>query len=353
MNAKTVRLSNDPWSEAFISRMKALPHYATLKLWKENPNIEMCRTPYWQWLTNILKMKGSVWGGILNNEEDIKNQYEKFKMLVAIAPNWIVNGEKTREVVVNGVNETWHYGPVSVRIEDNGHFTLFDGNHRTVISIFNNWPVEVNICERSDGWKKFVSGVENLYPTGAIYQPIPHPEFFDWKSSLDTTKEKFLNEWFGKNNISDVVDLGTCHGYTLYSLRNTITRGVGVEDDKFRIKISDFVLNSINMKCMHGTIEDFIKNVTTNRLHHECIMALNVLHHVMKFNKRVDFENMMRNFGNICDIFIYSLPIERERQVEWMYSEARNDGNYISKITGMKKLMSVDMKIRKLIILKK
>lgn len=354
MEIKTVRLSNDPWSMALLNKIKTSAHYATLAVWEKNKNIPMNRTPYWQWLMGVLKTKGTVWGGVLNSEDDVNKRCEIFKSMVDAAPNWKVpESVITRTVNANGRLETWHYGPVCVRVEDDGHFTLFDGNHRLAILLFKNMPISVRISERSEAWSDLVLSVEKLYPTGAVYQPIPHPEFSDWKSSLDTTKERFLEGWMTKNGVRDVVDLGTCHGYTMYELRHVIKKGTGVESDELRTRIVDLVLGHIHMESVRCSIEDYLARLAAGRVHRQCIMALNVLHHVMKFNDRTKFERMMSGVKNNCDYFIYSLPVEREGQVAWMYDEARRNPNYISEITGMVEVESLQMKIRKLVILKK
>jgi len=349
---KKVLLGNDPWSQQFIKLIKSLPHYRTLIQLQNNPAMPMEHTDYYKWLSDELTKNGTVWDGILNNKEDIIKQYKNFINMYEMAPNWKTlkddNGEK---ILYQKIKNHYHYyGHYPVRINDKGYFSLYDGHHRIAILLFMKKPVELTICERSPNWEKLINELKNMYKGKNLYQPIPHPDFNNWNSSRDNKKENILKTVSMKYNLHSMIDLGICHGYTLYELKDVVKKGIGVESNPIRYKIANMLLSNIGFSCFNEDIFSFIKH---NNDEVDCILALAVFHHFFSNHSLNEFKEFLKLISQKTKYLIYELPHSKEEQYKWIPSDI-NINLIIEKITKFDKieehLMSNN---RKLIILKK
>jgi len=347
INYKIVELKNDPWSQQLINEIKKSPHYQTALLWKENVNIEPEKTPYYQWLLDLLKKEGKIWGGILKTTKDILNQYQIFKQMYNNAPNWTPDPVHKRYIN----NELLYFGDYPVKIKNNGDFELYDGRHRIAILLALNLPLKITICMRELEWNTIKEGLKNIYPDKSLYQPIPHPDYQDWKQGRNNEKEECLKHLIKKYNIESVLDLGICHGYTLYYLRDFLIEGTGIESNLERFQIANVILNKCKFKCHNKDIYEFIKDYTSKV---DGVFALSVLHHFMKQNPIEKFNDLLIQISNKCDFFIYELPIKTEPLYRWMYQEIRDDiDNYIQKKTRFQSTESIEINGRYLHLLKK
>lgn len=341
-------LGDDPWSMALLNKVRSRAHYKTLGMWRDG-SCDHTATPYYKWLKNAVAQRSEVWG-FIRTEEDILAQCDKFYKMFLAAPNWNVMEKSQSDTVVDGETITWHYGPICVKIENDGGFFIYDGNHRLAILSFLNLPIEVMVCEVGEEWSRLVRDLNDLYPNKMLYQPIPHPEFSGWKCPMDKTRDELLNKWLAENGVDEVVDLGTCHGYVPYVLRNVLKKATGVEPHAVRRRVASLVLSKLGHTCSGNTLESFLAIARATGEKHRCVMALNVLHHVMSRSSAENFRDIVKDMNNMCDFFIYSLPVPHEQQWMWMNEEARKDEHYISRITGMKEVAAFDLKPRKLVV---
>lgn len=330
---KQIELKNDIWSQRFISYLKTLPHYATACLWNENIDIAMEDTPYYNWLLHTLNTQWSVWG-ILKTHDDIVKQYNKFKEVFLTYENW--KGEcfdptRITKQVINGM--TYFYGSLPVKVDGNGDFYLWDGQHRIAVLLAKKHSnIKIIICDRFPEWQNIVTRLESLYPTHVLYQPIDHPEFQDWSASRDDEKEQVLSNIIQANNITKVIDLGCCHGYTLYNLKSFLQSAIGVEYNQDRYNIANIVLKNCKFTCVNKDIYDFVNSVI---YHPDCILALSVFHHFMRQNPIEQFEKLLKRIAILTNTLIYELPHKDEEQYHWMYQIPIEQ--YISEKTGFTK----------------
>lgn len=343
-NYKQITLGNDVWSEKFIKIITTqLPHYKTTLMWKKNINIKMEDTPYYKHFYNILQNRGTIWNGIINTKQELIKQYNNFKEMFTIAPNW-----KEKNYIV--YHNNMYFGKNTCYIKNNGDFELYDGRHRISIKLALEMPINLTICKREHKWEKLVKDLEKLYPTKQLYQSIPHPEFNDWKCFRDNTKENILQEIVEKYKIKNVLDCGSCHGYTLYKLRNLIEKGTGVEYNNTRFLITKLLFNKIGFS-VHNT--NVLNYLLENNIFYDSIFCLAIFHHLMKENSREQFELFLKKIKNNCKILVYSLPQSNETQFNWIYKEIKKDVyNYIQKITGFKNQEIYQLRNRKIIVLK-
>ena len=307
---KIATLGDDPWSEELKLELVNSPHYKTVKQWIEDKNAIMEETAYYKWLKHQLDADGSVWCGILKNDEDIARQHDNFKRLFSTAPNF-VEKPLTSEVV-NG--QTHYYGPICVKIANNGKITIWDGMHRISILLALNLPIQFTICERQKGWQKIVDDLKALCPT-IMYQPVPHPDFEDWACCNNDIKELQIANIVKEHNIKSILDLGSCHGHTLYSLRNIIESAVGVEYDQRRYAIMKLLFDKLGFESHNANMFDIRRSET----HFDCVFALAVFHHFSKENPIEKLIELLDHIKRISNTLLYELPEPDEEQYDWMY----------------------------------
>jgi len=322
---KKLLIRDDPWSEAFKNKLMVTPHYKTVLQWKENVDIQVKDTYYYQWLKTNLDKNGVVWNGTISNEDDVIKQCNKFKEMFIIAPNW--NEQKEITVASSKCDdEVWFvhdnvvsyfFGPITVRIDEFGDFIVSDGNHRLVLLLANDLPIEVTICERHPKWQQVIDKVDKLYPE-VMYQPFNHPEFFGRKCSRTGITEKIVNSVVDTFNVKSVLDLGCCHGETLYSLRNKNVRGIGVESNEDRLKLVSLLFSKIKFEYSGKDIYDFLKS---NDEKYDLILVLAVFHHFMYFNEKEKFIDLLELIVKKTDILMYELPEKNEPQYSWIYKD--------------------------------
>ena len=311
MEYKIVTLGNDPWSEDLKRQIADFPHYKTAKEWIENINIPMEETTYYKWLQHQLDTSGSVWNGILSSKEDITRQYNNFKRLFEIAPNFKIVLPISR--IINGV--THYFGPICTKIADNGDINIWDGMHRISILHALNQPIQFTICERQEKWQSLVDDIKALYPS-LLYQAIPHPDFADCEHCFNDAKEAHIADIVKAHNIKSVLDLGSCHGHTLYSIRNLLESATGVEYNAIRYRVLRLLFNKIGFESYHTNIFDV---VSQNSKHFDCVFALAVFHHFARENPIEKFEELLGRIRSISNMLLYELPEPSEEQYDWMY----------------------------------
>jgi len=346
-NFEQFELGKDPWSESFKKRIRSFAHYKTLQQLKDTPDIKMEDTHYYQWLMNIFLRDKTVWG-ILNSVEDIKKQYNKFMGLIQnpdlgdAADNVLVSQVK------NGV--TYYYGHYPVRINADGSFKLMDGHHRIAIKLFNNEPIKLTICDRDSEWIKLIEDLEVLYQGKRLYQPVDHPDFRNWHSGRDNRIESELDSIFKELGVKSVLDLGICHGYTLYQLRHHLDWAVGVEYNDVRARISDALFKQLGFRVECTNIIDFIRK-REKSVH--CVLALAVFHHIAK-QHRSEFDEVLQKIAKKAKVLAYTLPEKGEPQYDWMPENIRDDMHqYIMSVTGYPHRKIIKLRSRHLVVLHK
>jgi hypothetical protein len=339
-NYKVANLGCDPWSEGLKSQILEFPHYKTAKIWIENINIDMEETPYYQWLKNELDANGSVWNGILNNKSDIIRQYDNFKHLFWMAPSFVEHEIMNR--VVNGVMH--YFGPICIKIEDDGAMSIWDGMHRISILFALNYPIKFTICERQTKWQKIVDDLKQLYPT-IMYQAIPHPDFEDWNYCNNDEKESNIKNIIEEHNIKSVLDLGSCHGHVLYSIRELLKSAAGVEYNQIRYRMLKLLFDKIGFAAYNDNFFNVVEKYQGNV---DCVFALAVFHHFSKENPLEKFENLLDHIRKISSTLLYELPEPCETQYDWMYKDV--DMHSLIQSRYKNKLV-VQMQQRKLILL--
>ena len=325
MENKKILIQDDPWSESFKSKIRATPHYKTVLQWKENIDIPLCQTFYYIWMTETLRDKGTIWEGLINTEQDVIKQCENFRNMFNVAPNW----EESKEVVstqVKSNDKIWFvkngevfyfFGPITVRVDELGDFVVSDGNHRLAILLGKDLPISVMICERHEKWQDVNGIIEKLYPV-VMYQPFRHPEFFDKKCSRSGVTEVIVNDVVDKFKVSSVLDLGCCHGETLYSLRKKISFGVGVESNEDRLKLVSLLFSKIKFEFSGEDIYNFLMK---DEKQYDLVLALAIFHHFMFFNSKEKFLNLLDVICTKTKMLMYELPEPGEPQYAWMYED--------------------------------
>jgi len=322
---KKIKISDDPWSESFKEKIRLTPHYKTALQWKQDIDIDLSETFYYNWLLESFKRIGKVWDGQIKTEKDILVQCKKFRDLFKIAPNWDESSEiqvvesKSQDNVwfVNQGKVLYFFGPITVRIDEFGDFVVSDGNHRLALLLVNDLPIEVVICERHEKWKEVISSVDKLYPI-VMYQPFRHPEFSDRKCSRSGITEEIVKSVVDKYQIKTVLDLGCCHGETLYALRNMINLGVGVESNEDRLKLISLLFSKLKFEFSSDDIHDFLKNDDRK---FDMILVLAVFHHFMYFNSKEKFIELLELITSKTKFLMYELPEPNEPQYAWMYKD--------------------------------
>jgi phospholipid N-methyltransferase len=340
-NYKVVNLGCDPWSEELKLKILEFPHYKTAKMWIENIDIAMVETPYYQWLKNELDINGSVWNGILNNEYDITKQYENFKRLFRIAPNFVEHEMMNR--VINGC--THYFGPICVKIENDGGISIWDGMHRISILFALGYPIRFTICERQDKWQKIVDDLRQLYPT-LMYQSIPHPDFEDWNYCNNDIKELAIKGIVEEHKIKSVLDLGSCHGHVLYSIKKLLNSAIGVEYNRTRYNVLKLLFDKIGFVARNDNFFDVVEQCSQSV---DCVFALAVLHHFSKENPIEKFEKLLDHIRRISNMLLYELPEPNEEQYAWMYQDVDMHDLIRSRY---KDKTIIQMQNRKLVLLK-
>jgi hypothetical protein len=311
MQYKVASLGDDPWSEDLKREIISLPHYKTAKQWMQDINIPMEETEYFKWLKSQLETDGSVWNGLLNSEKDIIRQYNNFKHLFEIAPHFREEQLITR--IIDGVS--YYYGPICVKIRDNGEIRIWDGMHRISILFAMHQPIEFIICEREDRWQELLSDLKLLYPT-IMYQAIPHPDFVDWPVCNYGIKEQQITNVVMAHGIKSVLDLGSCHGHILYNLKDLLQSATGIEYNPIRYRILKLLLDKLGFEPYNANIFDAVNKTTK---HFDCVFALAIFHHFAKENPIEKFESLLNRISEISGNLLYELPEADEEQYKWMY----------------------------------
>lgn len=342
-NYPKITIGDDPFSLTFLNYVKKLERYKTCLEWKTNINIPMKETTYWKSFKSILDNKGTIWNGIINNEKELEKQYNNFKEMFIVAPNWKPSG--LEKIIQKG---EYFYGDMPCKIKNNGDIHLFDGWHRVSISVANKWPIKLSLCSKEPEWKKLTEEIKELYPSGSLYQKFNHPEFINAKCSHDKIQEQLVRTIVSNLKIQSVIDCGICHGDTLYQLRDLIEKGIGIEYNEIRYKMSKIIYDKIKFKTVNSNFVNFF-NGTQPKV--DAIFCLNVLHHTMKECKKDDFISLLKQMSISCSHFLYSLPEEREFQFEWMYKEDVH--KLIQDTLGFQNKNVYQMQVRKLWVISK
>jgi hypothetical protein len=271
----------------------------------------MEETEYFKWLESQLEANGSVWNGLLSTRKDIIRQYNNFKHLFEIAPNFVEEQPTTR--VIDGCS--YYYGPICVKVRGSGEIRVWDGMHRISILLAMSQPITLTICEREDGWQQLLNDLKSLYPT-MMYQTIPHPDLVDWQCCNYDAKERQIADIVTANSIKSVLDLGSCHGHVLYSLKNLLQSAAGVEYNPIRYRVLKLLFDKLGFEAHNANIFDVASKTTK---HFDCVFALAVFHHFAKENPIEKFESLLDYISKISENLLYELPEAGEEQYEWMY----------------------------------
>jgi hypothetical protein len=343
---KTIKLETDYWSEQFLRTFKSSPHYKTALLYQEGVNIEYKDTPHYLWLNSILKNEGHVWGNIIETEEDILNQCKNFKIMFDIAPNWKKLYEGVQEKDGN------YFGEFPCIIDGKGHLELTDGRHRFAILLAKKLQLpNLILCNRSEEWQEMYNNVQELYPDKHLYQPILHPDFQDYNQGRLTEKEDIIISLFKEYKIKNVIDLGSCHGYTLYRLRDIILHGMGIEYDEKRYYVTKTLLK--NFKNIQIFNQDIGNYLSESKEKVDCILALAILHHYIRQNTLDNILKLLDNIKNKCNYFIYELPDKSENSYLWLSNILGDIHTFIQSRLEFQEIAQYKYNIRTIYILRK
>jgi len=218
---------------------------------------------------------------------------------------------------VNQGDVLYFFGPITVRVDEFGDFVVSDGNHRLALLLANDLPIEVTICERHEKWKEIIIIVDRLYPE-VMYQPFRHPEFSDRKCSRSGVTEEIVKNVVDVFQIKTVLDLGCCHGETLYALRDKISFGVGVESNEDRLKLISLLFSKLKFEFSSEDVYDFLKKDDRK---FDMILVLAVFHHFMFFNSKERFKELLELIVSKTNFLMYELPEPSEPQYAWMYKD--------------------------------
>jgi len=347
-NVRPIR--DDSWSEEFIASIKNTAAYFTAMIWESGQNPPLEETPYYLGLMETLGSQGNVWGGILTTRDDVIRQCVKFRAMFDAYPHW--SGDEQDKIISRVVDgELMHYGYFPAKVCNQGSVVLFDARHRSAIMLAKNAPLEVVICGRDPKWQELVDKVKTLYPN-ALYQGIPHPDFYTYPVSRGDQKEDALTGLLVTENIKSIYDLGSCHGYTLYKLRGLYDWAIGVEDHPVRAQISQMVLDRHGIGFSKQDIMTFM--MEDAKYYVDAIFALASLHHVARSTELGEFRALLRKIAEMARVFVVELPNPDEEQFGWLHEEVRNDPmTFISSETGMKITMSIPIGPRTMHVLKR
>ena len=255
----TITLGTDPWSERVLSAIKESPHQATLNAWAEGKNPLEYDTPYVEYLT-IQKR---------TPREKAERLQDAFHEL-----------SKTREwrdTEPRNESGTWR-GPITFRVRADGDIGCDDGFHRLNILHHRGEPLVGWVAERAPEWVALRESVRVKLDTkgwkGKLYHPIPHPDFGGWPVHHPSPPP--LVGMVVKYGLRRVLDLGTHFGYALYSLRNHVGEGIGVERDPVACSVAKLVLSRSRMTAVREDLAKYLRRAPEVDL----VLALNVLHHV-------------------------------------------------------------------------
>jgi SAM-dependent methyltransferase len=241
-----VTLGDDPWSERVIGIIKDSPHQATLRLWADGKDPAHTDTPYVEYL--VTQKRAPV-------EKAVRMQ-----------------------AAFRHLSESELRDPVEFRIHASGEIGCEDGFHRLNILYHRGEPLTGIVTGRHHDWYSLRDAVERKLATsawkGALYHPIPHPDFTDWPTHHRDAPP--LSGLIERYKLRTVLDLGTHFGYALYSLRHHIHSGVGIERDPVAYRVARLVLERVRMTAVRGDIVRYLRRAAPVDL----VLALNVLHHV-------------------------------------------------------------------------
>ena len=326
MEYKLITLQDDCWSESLKNYIRSLAHYKTVLLWENKTKVELTETPYYLSLLKHLKVNGQVWGGILKTEQDVLKQTKSFFEMYQICPNWAT--DTTYKFKINHRvcdNKDWYFGYYPVQVHNNGELELYDARHRLAILMAKNLELpQLTLCKREIGWQKIYDDILTLYPNKHLYQPIMHPDFQEFNQGRTVDKEIQIESIVKQYKINSVIDLGICHGYTLYSLRNVLKSAIGIEYNQERYAIARIVLEACAFQCYHSDILDYlIKNPKPVN----CIFALAVFHHFLKQNSMWKFNELLKHIAKNTKYLLYEIPNKTEPRFEWIPKELQEDFN--------------------------
>lgn len=302
---KEVVLGDDPWSMTFKNSIMTWPHYQTAIMWKHDLSIPVEDTPYYRGLMLTLDYYGSVWNGIIKSKTGVLAQCHKFKEMFLTAPNW-----QTPNLHTRGQH---FYGPISVKILDEGEIDVFDGFHRLSILLALDLPLRVCICSRSKEWENIIEGIKSLNEK-TLYQKILHPDFYDWPAYDRSDKVKAIRSFMP--GIYSVLDLGTCYGYLLHELRHNISSATAVESNPPRYAIAKPMLQLLRFETYN---RDMLEHLLVDNKQYDIVWALAVFHHFSRANPFEKFELLIQKIKEKAPRLIYELPSPGEEQFSWMY----------------------------------
>jgi hypothetical protein len=320
-----------PYDQKLVRDIKNMWHYKTLLQWVQDINIDVKKTAYFKHMSKVLKAKGNVWG-FIKTVDDIIQLIENFKQIY-LDYDEKIHQDKFDYNVVDGVN--WAYGDFPTNITKDGNFKLLDGHHRFAIRLIKELPLYINIYEVADEWLALQKEFDAMYGKNSLYQPIPHKDFKNHSSSYDVALTASVQEFIRSENITSVVDVGSCHAYTLFGVYSQLKRAIVIEYDKIRSKLLDGLMLAYGdgFENFNGDVLDFVKSFDKRKLGHgkSCVIATAVFHHMAKQLSKDDFDFCLAKLGEMSDYLIYTLPHPSESQFSWMSNYPDMDAYILEK----------------------
>lgn len=341
-----------PYDQKLVRDIKNMHHYKTLLQWQKNINIANEKTEYYKHMNALLKINGTIWNGQINSIADIIALIENFKQMY-LNYDEKIHQDKFDYNIIDGIN--WAYGDFPANITKDGNFQLLDGHHRFAIRLVKELPLYINIYQTADEWITLQKEFDAMYGKNSLYQPIPHKDFKNHHCSYDIALTTSVQQFIQQENITSVIDVGSCHAYTFFGLYGQLKRAIAIEYDKTRSKLLDGLMLAYGdgFESFNGDVLDFIKSFDKRKLGRgkSCIIATAVFHHMAKQLSKDDFDLCLNKLGEMSDYLIYTLPNPDEPQFKWMSNYQDMDA-YILENTNKQVLYKTCLGKRTLYILK-
>lgn len=156
--------------------------------------------------------------------------------------------------------------PITVNIRGDGSIHVNNGHHRVSMlkHLTNPQRITVKVNRRYLKWLILKIITYILYREKRLYQPIPQPDFVDWRVMHPCTDRLgeilgFIDEVQNKR----VLDVGSCTGWFSCALASLGARVVGIERTGKRVwiarKIAAYKGLKDNPVFIKGTFEDYLK----------------------------------------------------------------------------------------------
>lgn len=249
--------------------IRETPHFQFIKNYQDDPELKFEKTAYWRLVDFALAIHKERVGGAY-----IHNQREEIVSAMQRCADFIKLFE---DIKSNGL-----LYPIDVIATYDGKYVMTDGFHRASIACamgFAKVPVRIMSVDRA--LLNLLEILRDTYPDNghkALYTPIDHSIFYDWKSLRDNTRWLLIKdefEWNGKK----ILDIGTYTGYFSHKIAKLGGNVTGIEIDNKRLDQAKMINTLLDSNVVFLSA-NFIKYVKGKQF--DCILFFSVLHWILK-----------------------------------------------------------------------